>query len=53
MEFFLYGMAILAVVVVFCGLVLAALMLLTVAFLNDPEFKYEDDLEDGHTWNRS
>ena len=53
MEYFLYGMAILAGIFFVCGLLLAALMIMSAAFLNDPEFDYEDDMREGSTWNRS
>ncbi len=53
MEYFLYGMAILAGIFFACALLLAVLMVLSAAFLNDPEFDYEDDMREGNTWNRS
>lgn len=43
-------MLILGVVVVFCCLVLAVLVVFTAAFLGDPEFQFEDDLQDEREW---
>jgi len=46
MEFFIYGMIVLGVVVCFFAALLAALAMLSAAFVGDPEFEFESYLDD-------
>lgn len=46
MDQFLYVVALFAVLIAFCAAVLGFLVLMSAAFLNDPEFDYVDDLKD-------
>lgn len=46
MDQFIYAVIVFGTVITFCAALLVFLVLLSAAFLNDPEFDYVDDLKD-------